>query len=73
MSYSNDLAANFSNQFRTIVTSDWYRELFPNMCIDPRKNTVAPAPIKSVSLDGDKLVARLMPGSWNVIVTAPKA
>jgi alpha-N-arabinofuranosidase len=36
-------------------------------------NTVAPAPIKSVSLDGDKLVARLMPGSWNVIVTAPKA
>ncbi len=36
-------------------------------------NTVAPAPIKSVSIDKDTLTAKLVPGSWNVIVTKPKA
>jgi len=35
------------------------------------QDTVAPAPIESVSLEADRLTARLMPGSWNVIVTAP--
>lgn len=36
------------------------------------QDTVAPAPIEKVSLEGDRLQARLMPGSWNVIVTAPR-
>ena len=35
------------------------------------QDTVAPAPIQNVALEGDRLTARLMPGSWNVIVTAP--
>ncbi len=33
-------------------------------------DTVAPAPIAKVGIDGDRLTATLMPGSWNVIVTA---
>jgi alpha-N-arabinofuranosidase len=33
-------------------------------------NNVAPQPIKSVSIDGRTLKAKLAPGSWNVIVTA---
>lgn len=33
VSYSNDLALFFSRQFRTVVTSEWYRELFPQMRI----------------------------------------
>ncbi len=33
-------------------------------------DTVAPAPIAEVGIDGDRLTATLMPGSWNVIVTA---
>ena len=28
-SYSHELAASFARQFRTVVTSDWYRALFP--------------------------------------------
>lgn len=31
VSYSHELAATFARQFRTVVTSDWYRALFPNM------------------------------------------
>src|SRR6185503_6401937 len=31
VSYSNDLAAHFARQFRLVVTSDWYRALFPGM------------------------------------------
>jgi hypothetical protein len=30
-SYSQELAAVFARQFRAVVTSDWYRALFPNM------------------------------------------
>ena len=30
VSYSQELAATFARQFRTVVISDWYRELFPN-------------------------------------------
>ena len=30
-SYSHELAATFARQFRTVVTSDWYRALFPAM------------------------------------------
>jgi alpha-N-arabinofuranosidase len=33
-------------------------------------NNVAPSPIKHVSIDGRTLRAKLVPGSWNVIVTA---
>jgi len=29
VSYSSELAAAFARQFRTVVTSDWYRTLFP--------------------------------------------
>jgi len=32
-------------------------------------NNVAPHPIKSISVDGPILKARLSPASWNVIVT----
>jgi predicted phage terminase large subunit-like protein len=31
VSYSQDLAATFARQFRTVVTSDWYRALFRDM------------------------------------------
>lgn len=31
VSYSNDLAAFLARQFRTVMTSDWYRALFPNV------------------------------------------
>lgn len=31
VSYSTDLAAFFSRQFRVVVTQDWYRRLFPAM------------------------------------------
>ena len=31
VSYSHELAATFARQFRTVVTSDWYRALFPRM------------------------------------------
>jgi len=31
VSYSGELAATFSRQFRLVITSDWYRRLFPNM------------------------------------------
>lgn len=31
VSYSDKLAATFARQFRTVVTSDWYRSLFPAM------------------------------------------
>ena len=32
---------------------------------------VAPSPIETIAIDGDRLRVQLMPGSWNVIVTAP--
>jgi predicted phage terminase large subunit-like protein len=31
VSYSQELAATFTRQFRGVVTSDWYRALFPGM------------------------------------------
>ena len=31
VSYSHELAASFARQFRTVVTSEWYRALFPKM------------------------------------------
>src|SRR5690606_27862591 len=38
-SYGSSLAAAHANSFRTIVNTAWYRNLFPAMRIDPRKNT----------------------------------
>jgi hypothetical protein len=37
VSYADDLARKFSRDFRTIVTTDWYRDLFPAMKL--KKNT----------------------------------
>jgi len=31
VSYSQDLAATFARQFRAVITSEWYRALFPNV------------------------------------------
>ena len=31
VSYSNELSLELARQFRLVVTSDWYRELFPSM------------------------------------------
>ena len=31
VSYSHDLAATFARQFRTVITSDWYRAVFPTV------------------------------------------
>jgi hypothetical protein len=31
VSYSHELAATFARQFRTVLMSDWYRVLFPNV------------------------------------------
>jgi hypothetical protein len=31
VSYSHELGATFARQFRAVVTSDWYRALFPTM------------------------------------------
>jgi predicted phage terminase large subunit-like protein len=39
ISYSADLAVKLSNDFRSIVTSGWYRELFPRTRISKTKNT----------------------------------
>jgi predicted phage terminase large subunit-like protein len=33
VSYSQELSTTFSRQFRSVVTSDWYRALFPKMRI----------------------------------------
>src|SRR6476646_154947 len=30
-SYSHELAATFARQFRSVITSDWYRALFPSV------------------------------------------
>jgi hypothetical protein len=30
-SYSHELAASFARQFRAVITSDWYRSVFPNV------------------------------------------
>jgi predicted phage terminase large subunit-like protein len=39
VSYSSDLAAKHSSDFRAIVNSDWYKRIFPAMRISPAKNT----------------------------------
>lgn len=39
VSYGMDLAAKHARDFRAVVESDWYRELFPRLQPDQRKNT----------------------------------
>jgi predicted phage terminase large subunit-like protein len=39
VSYSADLAIKHANDFRQIVTAQWYRRVFPNMRISRTKNT----------------------------------
>lgn len=41
VSYSQELATKFQLDYRKVVTSAWYRRLFPNMRISPRKDTEA--------------------------------
>jgi predicted phage terminase large subunit-like protein len=39
VSYSDDLAAKFSNDCRAVMRSDWYRQTFPRARIDRTKDT----------------------------------
>jgi hypothetical protein len=39
VSYSQELAVKHANDCRTIMNSDWYRQLFPSTKVDPAKNT----------------------------------
>jgi hypothetical protein len=41
VSYSNELAATFQRQFRKVVESDWYKELFPAVKFDKFTETEA--------------------------------
>lgn len=40
-SYGDELSRKHARDFRLVVESQWYRDLFPAMRIDPRKNTEA--------------------------------
>jgi predicted phage terminase large subunit-like protein len=39
VSYSGELAKKFSNDFRAVIETQWYREVFPSTRIGPFKNT----------------------------------
>jgi predicted phage terminase large subunit-like protein len=39
VSYGAELAVKLANDFRAVVSSTWYRNLFPAMCISQVKNT----------------------------------
>ena len=39
VSYSDDLAAKFSNDCRAVMRSDWYKQTFPRARIDKAKDT----------------------------------
>jgi predicted phage terminase large subunit-like protein len=39
VSYSQELAVKHANDCRTVMNSDWYRQLFPGTKVDPAKNT----------------------------------
>jgi len=39
VSYSQELAVKHANDCRTVMSSDWYRRLFPGTKVDPAKNT----------------------------------
>ncbi|MGB6116957.1 MAG: phage terminase large subunit [Mesorhizobium sp.] len=40
-SYGKTLTEDLAGKHRRIITSDWYRNLFPGMRIDPRKDTIS--------------------------------
>ena len=40
-SYGQDLAANHSRGFRTLIEAPWYRRLYPKMQVHPKRNTEA--------------------------------
>jgi predicted phage terminase large subunit-like protein len=39
VSYSQELSVKHANDCRTVMNSDWYREIFPGTKVDPSKNT----------------------------------
>ena len=39
VSYAQGLATKLHNDYRTILTSDWFKELFPETRVDPKKET----------------------------------
>lgn len=39
VSYASDLAANFQNDYRTILNSSWFQQIFPNIRISRRKDS----------------------------------
>jgi predicted phage terminase large subunit-like protein len=39
VSYSNDLAVKHANDFRAVMTSDWYRRVFPKTRVSREKDT----------------------------------
>lgn len=39
VSYSNDLAVKHANDFRAVITSDWYRRAFPKTRVSREKDT----------------------------------
>jgi hypothetical protein len=41
VSYAQELATKHSNDCRAVMTSEWYRRVFPGTGIDPAKNTEA--------------------------------
>jgi hypothetical protein len=39
VSYSQGLAVKHANDCRAVMSSEWYRQLFPGTRVDPAKNT----------------------------------
>ncbi|MBL4575414.1 MAG: phage terminase large subunit, partial [Opitutaceae bacterium] len=39
VSYGQDLSVKFQNDYRAIISSPWFRSIFPECRIDPRKDT----------------------------------
>jgi hypothetical protein len=39
VSYSNDLAVKLANDFRAVMTSDWYQRVFPETRVSREKDT----------------------------------
>ncbi|AML51914.1 hypothetical protein RC74_12135 [Falsihalocynthiibacter arcticus] len=39
VSYAQNLAAKLHNDYRTVISSPWYKDLFPGTRVDPRKDT----------------------------------
>ena len=41
VTYAQDLSSKLSNDYRSVLRSDWYRRIFPATRIDPRKDSEA--------------------------------